>query len=71
MCMMQLSEGLYLQRRNYVTFLYPGDSLGTIKSKVIVKFLLADERQIMEAKNSAATFKNMTTVTDLLLLFYF
>jgi len=69
--MMQLSEGLYLQRRNYVTFLYPGDSLGTIKSNVMIKFLLADERQIMEAKSTAATFQNMTTVTDLILLFYF
>jgi hypothetical protein len=28
-------------------------SLGTIKSKVMVKFLLADDRQIMEAKSSA------------------
>ena len=45
--------------------------LGTIKSKVMVKFLLADDRQIMEAKSSAATFKNMIRVTDLILLFYF
>ena len=52
-------------------FLYPGDSLGTIKSKVLVKFLPADERQIMEAKSSAATFKNMTTVIDLVFVFYF
>jgi hypothetical protein len=46
-------------------------SLGTIKSKVMVEFLPADDRQIMEAKSSAATFKNMIRVTDLVLLFYF
>ena len=37
----------------------------------MVKFLPADDRQIMKAKSSAATLKNMIGVTDLFLLFYF
>ena len=37
----------------------------------MVEFLPDDDRQIMEAKSSAATFKNMIRVTDLVLLFYF
>ena len=64
-------RALSAEEKFYGIVLYPEDSLGTIKSKVIVKFLLPDEREIMEAKTSAATFKNVTTVIDLVFLFYF